>query len=84
MVRFEGIAYEMDLRVIRVALVRRQVEGEFHQKGLLAAAAGCSRSTVSRWFAGRQTSVAVVHGLLAKLHLTFDEVYRRCDISPEE
>ncbi len=76
-VNFHGVAYEMD----RLALVRRQVEGEFHTVQALADTVGRSRSTASRWFAGRQTSLPVVVAILDKLHLNFDDVYRRCDSS---
>lgn len=76
---FEGIGYEMDRHVLQLALVRRQVEGEFHQKTQLAKAAGCSRSTLSRFLSGKQISLRVVLAILEKLHLTFDEVFRRCD-----
>jgi hypothetical protein len=79
MVRFEGIAYEMDLCVVLVALVERQVEGDFHQRTQLAESAGCSRSTLSHFLAGRQVSLQIALALLEKLRLTFDEVYRRCD-----
>ena len=65
----------MDLSVVRLALVRRQVEGVFHTVEALADAVGRSRSTASRWFAGRQTSLAVVVAILDKLHLSFDDVY---------
>ncbi len=77
-VRFEGIAYEMDLRVLRVALVHRQVQGEFHRKEQLAEAVGCSRSTVSRFLSGRDVSLQIALAVLKALHVRFDEVYRRC------
>ncbi len=80
-VNFRGVPYEMDLSVVRLALVRRQVEGEFHTVEVLADAVGRSRSTASRWFAGRQTSMPVVVAILDKLHLSFDDVYRRCGSS---
>ncbi len=75
---FNGIDYEMDLRAARVALVHRQVEGDFHQMGLLADAVGCSRSTVSKWFSGGPTSLPMATAILAKLKLEFGDVYRRC------
>jgi transcriptional regulator with XRE-family HTH domain len=82
---FEGVRYEMDRYVLQLALVRRQVEGEFHQKNQLAQAAGCSRSTLSRFLSGRKISLRVVMAILEKLHLTFDEVFRRCDdLGPPE
>jgi hypothetical protein len=79
-VRFEGIAYEKDLDAIRAALVRRQIEGEFRGRMQLADAVGCSRSTVSRFFGVTQiqTGLPTTLALLEKLHLTFDDVFRRC------
>jgi hypothetical protein len=43
----------------RAALVRRQVAGEIASLQALAQAVGCSRSTVSRFFGGQRTGVAV-------------------------
>jgi DNA-binding XRE family transcriptional regulator len=77
-VTFEGVRYEMDRHTIRVALVRRQVAGDFHTKEELADAVGHSRSTISRYLSGRAVSLAVALRLLEKLHLSFDDVYRPC------
>jgi hypothetical protein len=74
-VNFRGIDYEMDLTVCRHALVRRQVDGEFHSMEGLAQAIGRSRSTASRFFSGRQTSLTVTLVILDRLKLTFDEVF---------
>jgi DNA-binding XRE family transcriptional regulator len=82
-VNFNGIDYDMDLAVVRHGLVRRQVDGEFHTMEALADAVGCSRSTVSRWSAGRPTSLPVALAILAKLDLRFDEVYTRCEVDGE-
>ncbi len=79
-VRFNGVDYEMDLTAVQLALTRRQVEGEFHRKEQLSEAEGRSRSTVSRWFAGKPTSLPVALSLLEKLGLSFDDAYRRCEI----
>jgi DNA-binding XRE family transcriptional regulator len=46
----------------------------------LADAVGRSRSTVSRWFAGRPTSLPVALAILAKLDVSFDDVYTRCEV----
>src|SRR5215469_6295368 len=78
-VTFEGVKYEMDRYALRVALVRRQVQGEFHTKEELADSIGCSRSTISRYLSGRIVSLAVTLRVLEKLHLRFDDVYRQCD-----
>ena len=79
MVSFEGVKYEMDRHAIRVALVHRQVAGEFHTKEELADAVGCSRSTISRYLSGRSGSLAVALRVLEKLQLRFDDVYRQLD-----
>ena len=65
----------MTVPVLRLALVRRQVAGEFHSMEQLAAAIGISRSTVSRFFAGRATSLTVALAVLDKLKLKFEEVF---------
>jgi hypothetical protein len=77
-VNFRGIDYEMDLMVCRRALVRRQVEGDFDSMEGLANAIGRSRSTVSRFFSGRQTSLTVALAVLDKLKLAFNEVFTPC------
>jgi DNA-binding XRE family transcriptional regulator len=82
-VNFNGIDHEMNLSVARHALVRRQVEGEYHTMEALADAVGRSRSTVSRWFAGRPTSLPVALAILGKLRVRFDDVYRRCEVVAE-
>jgi hypothetical protein len=76
-VKFCGVAYEMDTQAARRALVRRQVEGEFYTMEGLARAAGYSRTTVSCWFWGRHASMRATLAILDRLHLTFDDVYRR-------
>jgi hypothetical protein len=63
--------------VCQHALVRRQIEGEFDSMEGLAEAVGCSRSTVSRFFSGKRTSLAVALVVLDRLKLTFDEVFNR-------
>jgi transcriptional regulator with XRE-family HTH domain len=74
-VNFRGIDHEMNVPVLRLALVRRQVAGEFDSIEQLADAVGVSRSTVSRYFAGRPTSLTVTLGILDKLKLSFEDVY---------
>jgi hypothetical protein len=80
MVNFKGIDYEMDVTVCHHALVRRQIEGEFASIEGLAHAAKYSRSTVSRFFAGRQTSLSVALAIIGKLNLDFDQVFTRCNV----
>ncbi len=74
-VNFRGIDHEMNVPVLRLALVRCQVAGEFDSMEQLAAAIGISRSTVSRFFAGRATSLTVALAVLDKLKVKFEEVF---------
>jgi hypothetical protein len=74
-VNFRGIDHEMNVKVCRMALVKRQVAGEFDSMDGLAVAIGRSRSTVSRFFAGRRTSLPVALAVLDKLQLRFDQVF---------
>jgi transcriptional regulator with XRE-family HTH domain len=71
---YRGIPYTLDLVGCRRALVQRQVEGELDSMESLADAVGISRSTASRFFCGRPTSLAITLKILGVLHLTFDEV----------
>ena len=48
-----------------------QVKGEFDSMEQLAGAVSISRSTASRFFSGRPTSLAVTKRMLGALHLTF-------------
>ncbi len=79
-VNFKGVDYEMNRALCDLALVRRQVEGEFHSMQGLADAISRSRSTASRFFSGKQTSLEVTLLVLDKLKLTFDEVFTPCDV----
>jgi hypothetical protein len=74
-VNFRGIDHEMNVTVCRMALVQRQVAGEFDSMEGLAVAIGRSRSTVSRFFAGRRTSLPVALAVVDKLKLRFDQVF---------
>jgi hypothetical protein len=74
-VNFRGIDHEMNVTVCRLALVRRQVAGEFDSVEALADGVGRSRSTVSRFFAGRRTSLPVALAVLDKLKLKFEQVF---------
>lgn len=73
---FRGVAHEMDDHLCRLALLRRQVDGEVDSIEGLAKALDISRSTASRWFSGRPGSLAVTLRILDKLGLRFDEVFR--------
>lgn len=71
---FKGLPYVVNLAMCRKALVRRQVEGEIRNMTSLAAGARVSRSTASRMFSGRSTSLAAMLRVLANLHLEFGDV----------
>lgn len=74
-VNFRGVDHEMDMTVCRLALVNRQVAGDFDSMENLADAIGRSRSTVSRFFAGRPVSLPVALAVLDKLNLKFNQVF---------
>lgn len=71
---YRGIPYTLDLVRCRRALVARQVDGELDSMESLATAVRISRSTASRFFSGRPTSLAVTLKILEALHLSFEEV----------
>lgn len=71
---YRGIPYTLDLVRCRRALVQRQVEGDLDSMESLANAIGVSRSTASRFFSGKQTSLTVTLRILEALHLTFQDV----------
>jgi hypothetical protein len=71
---YRGIPYTLDLVRCRRALVQRQIEGKLDSMESLARTVGISRSTASRFFSGRQTSLTVTLNILTALRLEFDEV----------
>jgi hypothetical protein len=71
---YRDVPYTLDLTACRRALVARQVEGELDSMDSLAQAAGVSRSTASRFFAGHVTSLAVTLRMLGVLRLEFEQV----------
>ncbi len=71
---YRGIAYTLDLVRCRRALVSRQVEGRFDSMQSLADTVGISRSTASRFFSGRPTSLTVTLRMLDALCLSFKDV----------
>lgn len=75
-VYYRGIPYLLDLMVCRRALVQRQIDGELDSMESLAGAVGISRSTASRFFSGKPTSLAVTLEILKKLELSFDDAAR--------
>ncbi len=79
LVYYRGIRYRLDLEVCRKALVRAQIEGKLDSMEGLAKLIGASRSTVSRFFSGRNTSLTVTLKVLDALGLGFDDVARSGD-----
>jgi len=73
-VRYRGIPYSLNLVRCRRALVDRQVRNDFESLEELAEAVGVSRSTASRFFSGRPTSLAVTKKILDALGLKFWDV----------
>ncbi len=81
-VNFLGIDHEMNVPVLRLALVRCQVAGQFHSMEQLADLVGVSRSTVSRFFAGRPTSLTIALEVLNHLNVKFEEVFTPVNLDP--
>ena len=73
-VQYRGLPYMLNLLRCRRALVERQVEGGLDSMECLAEAVGISRSTASRFFSGRPTSLTVTLRILAALKLRFEDV----------
>jgi transcriptional regulator with XRE-family HTH domain len=73
---YRGIPYVLDLVRCRRALVDRQVDGGLDSMESLAEAVGISRSTASRFFSGKPTSLTVTLKILEVLKLRFDAVAR--------
>jgi DNA-binding XRE family transcriptional regulator len=71
---YRGIPYTLDLVRCRRALVQRQIDGELDSMESLAKVVGISRSTASRFFSGRPTSLTVTLKILEVLKLRFEEV----------
>ena len=71
---YRGSPWRIDLVRCRRALVHRQVDGLYHNMASLAAAANVSRSTASRFFSGKSTSVTATLRILKALKLEFADV----------
>ncbi len=71
---YRGLPYRLGLVKCRRALVARQVDGDLDSMESLANACGISRSTASRFFSGRATSLTVTLKILEALHLKFEDV----------
>jgi Helix-turn-helix len=79
-VSYRGIPYELDLVRCRRGLVNRQVDGDLDSMESLAQACGISRSTASRFFSGRATSLTVTLKILETLHLRFEDVAKPVEL----
>lgn len=71
---YGGHEFLLDLRELRRAWVRRQLVGELMSEQELAAAAGASRSTISRLLAGKQVSLPIVRAVLDEVRLEVTQV----------
>jgi transcriptional regulator with XRE-family HTH domain len=74
---FDGRPHRVDLAAVDRAFFAKVIAGQYSAREDLARAIGRSRSTISRFFGGRNTSAQVVLAILAELDLTFDEVATR-------
>lgn len=71
---YRGIPYWLDLVRCRRALVDRQVQGDLDSMESLANAVEISRSTASRFFSGRATSLTITLKILKELRIEFIDV----------
>jgi len=78
-VRFGNVEYELDMVVCEHALFRQQMAGRLENMQALADEVNISRSTASRFFGGRPTSIRIIRLILARLQLSFDDVAKRID-----
>lgn len=78
-VHYRDTTWILSLIDCRKALVRRQIDGKFDSMEQLADAVGISRSTASRFFSGRPTSLKVTLTILKALKLEFDDVAKPYD-----
>jgi hypothetical protein len=73
-VEYRGLPYWFDLVTCRRGLVNSQIQGGVNSLESLADACGISRSTTSRFFSGRRTSLEVALRILDALGLKFEDV----------
>ncbi len=71
---FGGNPHRVDLTTIERAFFAQVVAGRYDSREDIAKAIGRSRSTVSRFFGGRSTSVRVFLEILNELGLKFEDV----------
>jgi hypothetical protein len=77
---YRRLPHVMNTRVLNRAMRDRQIAGDFDTLAGLTDLIDVSRSTVSRFFNGRSTSLAETLKILDALNLTFDQVFM--EISP--
>ena len=73
-VSFYGRPHRINLDAIERRFLRHVVEGRYSDKAGFAKEIGLSRSTLSRFLRGRQTSLKIVLRVLRALELKFDDV----------
>ncbi len=78
-VSYDGHRFRLDLATIERAFFDGIVVGKYDDREALAKACGISRSTLSRFFHGRSTSVRVTLAILRELGLNFDDVATPCE-----
>lgn len=71
---FGGNPHRVDLAAIERAFFVQVVAGKYDAREDIAKAIGRSRSTVSRFFAGRSTSIRVFIEIMNELGLKFEDV----------
>ena len=73
---FSGHPHRVDLAAIERGFFAHVVAGKYDSREDIAKAIGRSRSTVSRFFGGRNTSIRVFLDILTELGLKFEDVAR--------
>ena len=71
---FGGHPHRVDLAAIERGFFTQVVAGKYDSREEIAKAIGRSRSTVSRLFGGRNTSIRVFLDILNELGLKFEDV----------
>src|SRR5262245_38001027 len=74
-VYYRKLPHVMCTRALNRAMRDRQIAGDFDTVAGLADRIDASRSTVSRFFSGKNTSLTVTVRILEALSLTFDQVF---------
>ncbi len=82
-VMYDGHPHRLDLAAIERAFFRGLVAGRFNDRASLAQTTGRSRSTVSRFLAGKSTSIKVALAVLKTLGLDFDDVAKPCQATDQ-